>query len=130
MEKYFMEIDAFTLKNFLLKSTTPTLASGLLIESTHNNKTPYFFTRHLSHGKGMDENQAYFSAAFEIFERISARYYGEFPIYRATPRALKQNAIDLISLINQIRNTNTTYDKFSIDSPIDWVCGTSLCLEI
>ena len=37
-----------------------------LIEPTHNNKTPYFFSRQLSHGKGMDKQQAYFSAAFEI----------------------------------------------------------------
>ena len=97
-----------------------------LIEPTHNNKTPYFFSRQLSHGKGMDTQQAYFSAAFEILERVSARYYGEFPIYRATPRELGKDAIDLTPLMKQIRNTNTTYDIFSIDKPIDWVCGTSL----
>lgn len=105
-------------------SIIPVFDSAL--KTTHKNKTPYFFREQISHGKGISEKQAYFSAAFEIFERLSARYYGEKEIIRGSVKEVTPYNIDLEAFINQIHNSNTSYEKYNKDVPIDWVWGKSL----
>lgn len=97
-----------------------------ILETTHKNNTPYFFEKQVSHGKGINEKQAYFSAAFEIFERLSSRYYGEIPLIRSTINEVGTKAISLDVFSKQIFNHNTPYEPYSKDVPVDWVWGKSL----
>ena len=97
-----------------------------VLETTHKNNTPYFFDRQVSHGKGINEKQAYFSAAFEIFERLSSRYYGELPLIRGTINEVGNDAINLDVFANQIINPFTPYEPYNKDVPVDWVWGQSL----
>ncbi|WP_226929773.1 hypothetical protein [Fusobacterium necrophorum] len=52
----------------------------------------------------MNEQQAYFSAAFEIFERISARYFGEKQIISAKYQDVRDRAINLKLITDNIKN--------------------------
>ena len=96
------------------------------LEASHKNKTPYYFRKARTHGKGMTETQAYFSASFEMFEHISSYYLGDIPLVEAPYKAVKDLAINMDSVATSIRNYHTAYDKFSASSPIDWVWGKSL----
>ena len=100
-----------------------------LLKLTHKNKTPYYFGKQLSHGKGINRQQAYFSAAFEIFERLSARYFGELPLVRGSIRTLGSHCIDLKEATKVISKITTPYDPYNVDMPIDWVWGYSLIDE-
>ena len=97
-----------------------------LLKLTHKNKTPYYFGKQLSHGKGINRQQAYFSAAFEIFERLSARYFGELPLIRGTIRSLGSHCIDIKEATKVITKISSPYDTYDEDMPIDWVWGYSL----
>ena len=96
------------------------------LNTSHKNRTPYFLDVGVSHGKGITRQQAYFSAAFELFERMSARYYGTKPIIRATPNEVADHAIDLKSMTAQVSNLRTVYDDLDLNAPVDWVWGKSL----
>lgn len=96
------------------------------LKTAHKNTTPFFLDGGTSHGKGITQQQAYFSAAFELFERLSARYYGTETIIRATPREVSEYSIDLSKITSQVDNVDIVYDKFSPDDPVDWVWGKSL----
>ena len=96
------------------------------LKTSHKNGTPFFLEKSSSHGKGINQKQAYFSAAFELFERLSARYYGTEEIIRATPRDVASYSIDLQKITSQVDNMNIVYDKFNQDRPVDWVWGKSL----
>ena len=96
------------------------------LEASHKNKTPYYFRKARTHGKGMTETQAYFSASFEMFEHISSYYLGDIPLVEAPYKAVKDLAINMDSVATSIWNYHTAYDKFSASSPIDWVWGKSL----
>ncbi|AYZ74803.1 hypothetical protein EGX98_11340 [Fusobacterium necrophorum] len=74
------------------------------LEKSHINKTSYLLYSRLSHGKGINEQQAYFSAAFEIFERISARYFGEKQIISAKYQDVRDRAINLKLITDNIKN--------------------------
>lgn len=97
-----------------------------VLNNKNNHKLPYFLDSQLSHGKGLTTIQAKFSATFELFERLSARYFGEKKIIRASTSEIGNYAIDLDSFVNQIYNSNTSYEKYTKDTVIDWVWGKSL----
>lgn len=96
------------------------------LETTHKNKSPYFIEEQFSYGKGVNKTQAYFSAAFELFERISSRHYGEKEIIRGTAKQLSKYAMDVNSITKNIHNYNTPFERFDYNTPIDWVWGQSL----
>lgn len=124
LEKVGLDISIKRVMDNPFADILPVFDSSLC--ETHNNKTPYFFGDQVSHGKGINIKQAYFSAAFELFERLSARYYGEKAVVRGTIKELKEFAIDIKSYIEQIHNNNTTYEKYDENELVDWVWGESL----
>lgn len=97
-----------------------------ILLSVHKNNTPYIFTEQYSHGKGINASQAYFSAAFELFERISCRYYGEKEVIRATPKQLGCAAVDLSAFANQIVNHDSQFEAYDENMEMDWTWGNSL----
>lgn len=96
------------------------------LDTNHVNKTPYLLSDQRSHGKGMSEKQAYFSAAFELFERLSANYYGEKEVYVASYDEVKDCCIDLECFSKQLVYRIDGFDTFDKKAPIDWVCGYSV----
>lgn len=108
----------------ILNDIIPVFDSTL--KATHKNQTPYLFSTQESHGKGLDRKQAYFSAAFEIFERLSARFFGEKEILRASYDKVKKNAFNLDLFDSRILNRETPLEVFDPKEPVDWVMGYSL----
>jgi len=96
------------------------------LDMTHKNKTPYFFGEQHSHGKGINRKQAYFSASFEMFERLSARYFGEKEIIHGSKKQLGNLCADISKMTEIVDNIETVYDSYSDDMKIDWVWGYSL----
>lgn len=115
-----------------IKLGTENLASKIipvyhsLLETSHKNKTPYFFEAQHSYGKGINKKQAYFSAAFELFERLSARYYGEKEIICGSYSMLKDHCADISSLAGVHEGVDTVYDRFDISRDVDWIWAYSL----
>ncbi|MCR5756097.1 MAG: YcaO-like family protein, partial [Acetatifactor sp.] len=99
------------------------------LEMTHKNKSPYFFGEQHSHGKGINKRQAYFSASFEMFERLSARYFGEKEMIRGSYKELGNLCADISSMTKIVKGVNTVYEQFDSLEPIDWVWGYSLTGE-
>ncbi len=97
-----------------------------VLEMSHKNNTPYFFDSQHSYGKGINPKQAYFSAAFEMFERISARYFGEKEIVCGKYYELKDWCADIDSFVNLHEHVDTVYDKFDEHKDIDWVWSYSI----
>ena len=96
------------------------------LEEIHENPLGFVLEKQVSHGKGINREQAYFSAGFEIFERISSRYFGEKEIISAKPKDVEKIAIDLKTLTKNIHNTNTPLDVFDKEKYVDWVWGESI----
>lgn len=96
------------------------------LDSSHVNSSSYLLYSQWSHGKGLTKEQAYFSAAFEIFERISARYFGEKSIISAKYKDVKGCAINLAKITENILNIDTEFEQLTDESDIDWVTGFSL----
>ena len=96
------------------------------LEMTHKNKTPYFFGEQHSHGKGLNKRQAYFSASFEMFERLSARYFGEKELVCGSYNQLKDYCADVSGMTKVVEQVNTVYDQFEADKEVDWVWAYSL----
>lgn len=96
------------------------------LRKTHRNKTPYYYGTQLSHGKGINEQQARFSAAFEIMERLSSRYFGEKPIIRGKVSDLRVHCMDITEITKIVGNIETAFDSYNEDLDIDWVWGYSL----
>lgn len=96
------------------------------LEMTHKNKTPYFFGEQHSHGKGLNKRQAYFSAAFEMFERLSARYFGEKEIVCGSYKQLKEYCADVSEMTKVVEQVDSVYDSFDEEKEIDWVWAYSL----
>ena len=95
------------------------------IKTSYKNKTPFILQAINSQGKGLNPKQAYFSACFELFERLSARYYGDKKIIRATPAEVGERGFDL----DRIEIQKRILDKdFCIERSreIDWVEATSV----
>ena len=124
LKKTGLDIKINEVKATSLNDIIPVFDSSL--KSTHKNKTEYLFSSQESHGKGIDETQAYFSAAFELFERLSARFFGEKEVLYASYNEVKDIAFNLELLNSKIINKNTPFDKFDMNKKIDWVAGYSL----
>ncbi len=115
----FEKLTGGALDNILFRYTAT-------IESEYNSQVPFLIPKHLSQrGKGITEEQAYLSAAFELFERVSSRYYGNVEMVRATYKEVKDIAINIESYIGQTFY-NEVMNRFEKDTPIDWVWGYSL----
>lgn len=124
LDKLNLGIEINLIEDNPFKSVIPVYDSKL--QTTHKNVSPYFLEEQSSHGKGVNKTQAYFSAAFELFERISSRYYGEKEIISGTAKDLSRYIIDVNSITKNIVNYNTPFDKFDFHQSIDWVWGQSL----
>ncbi|MCD5401011.1 TOMM precursor leader peptide-binding protein [candidate division NPL-UPA2 bacterium] len=94
-------------------------------ESKYNSHLPLLDSKFQSRGKGVTEEQAYLSAAFELFERISSRYFGHEEIVRASYREVEDTAINLQACIGKTFHDGVM-DSFEKEAPIDWVWGYSL----
>ena len=94
-------------------------------ESSYDPKRAILIPQQKSRGKGLTEEQAYFSAAFELFERISAHYSGGFELIRAPYREVRDLAMDISSHIGRVFYQGGM-DTFHEDLPVDWVWGHSL----
>lgn len=97
-----------------------------ILKMSHKNNTPYFFDSQRSYGKGINPKQAYFSAAFEMFERLSARYLGEKEIVCGRYCDLKEWCADISSFVHLHEGVDTVYDEFDENKDIDWVWSYSL----
>jgi len=95
------------------------------IESRYESNFPFLISELKTSGKGITEEQAYLSAAFEFFERISSRYYGNIELVRATYSEVKEVAVHVPSVIGKTFH-NGVIDSFKEDMLIDWVWGYSL----
>lgn len=97
-----------------------------ILRPSHSAQFPYFLEAQHSYGKGLNPQQAYFSAAFELFERLSARYYGEKEVICGTYSDLKDWCADFQDFYNIQENVQTIYDGFDISQNIDWIWAFSL----
>lgn len=128
--KFFLEslnlnIEVKRLEENIFNNILPVYDSKL--NTTHKNSTPYFFKEQKSHGKGLTERQAFFSAVFELVERLSSRYYGEIPIIRGKISEVKDHMVDIKSITRQIDNISERCEDYISDEQIvDWVWGQSL----
>jgi bacteriocin biosynthesis cyclodehydratase domain-containing protein len=94
-------------------------------ESSYDPKRAMLVPKLESRGKGLTQEQAYFSAAFELFERISANYTGGFELIRAPYSEVKDLALNIPSHLGKVFH-NGGMDTFHEDAPVDWVWGHSL----
>lgn len=124
MNKLDLEINISLVEDNPFDSVIPVYDSEM--KSSHNNKSKYILEEQSSYGKGINKTQAYFSAAFELFERISSRYYGEKKIVRGSAKELKKYIMNCETISENIRNSHTPFDKFNEELDIDWVWGQSL----
>lgn len=86
---------------------------------------PFTIDEHRHWGKGMNEEQAYLSAGFELMERICAEYSGNVEMIQRTYSEVKDLALDLQTRVGEqhyLRNI----DSIDADIPVDWVWGWSL----
>lgn len=96
------------------------------VEQNYNNSNSFLFRKNEGAGKGLTEQQAYFSAGFELLEHMGLQYGGDIPVISAKYSDVKTKAIDLKELASTIKNSNTVYDSFDEDDEIDWVVAKSL----
>ncbi|MCW5212723.1 hypothetical protein VU04_07405, partial [Desulfobulbus sp. TB] len=71
-------------------------------ERSYDPKRAMLIPQLESRGKGLTEEQAYFSAAFELFERISANYTGGFELIRAPYSEVKDLALNIPSHLGKV----------------------------
>ena len=95
------------------------------IKSIHKSQLPFIIPDMTNRGKGITDEQAYISAAFELFERISSMYYGDVEMVRATHEEVKALAINVKAYIGRTF-LHGVMDRFEKDKPVDWVWGYSL----
>lgn len=96
------------------------------IEQSNLRNIPYMIKDNNAAGKGITEQQSYFSAGFELLEHISLQYTGDIPIISARYSEIASHAVDFKYLDDTIMNKNTYYDNYEEDKEIDWVVATSL----
>ena len=96
------------------------------IDQIYNSGSGFLFRKTEGAGKGLTEQQAYFSAGFELLEHAGLQYGGDIPIISAKYCDVKAHAIDIIELVDTIKNTNTIYDSFDKDAEVDWVVANSV----
>jgi len=96
------------------------------IRSKYNAQLPFHVHGDLTQrGKGITEEQAYLSAAFELFERLSSKYYGDVEMIRATFEEVADIAVNPQACIGEVFHRGEM-ERFSRSAPIDWVWGYSL----
>lgn len=95
------------------------------VKNRYNPQLPFIIPDSTNRGKGITDEQAYISAAFELFERISSRYYGDVEIVRAAYEEVKDLAINVKAYIGQTC-LHGVMDRFEKDKPVDWIWGYSL----
>jgi len=96
------------------------------VDQTSRNDLPFLIREEDGFGKGLTTTQAYFSAAFELFEHMGLQYTGDIPIVCAKYSDVKDVAIDMPQLAGTIMNDFTAFDKFDANAELDWVVATSL----
>lgn len=96
------------------------------LEKNYKSRTKIIFEEQLSHGKGMDREQAFLSAGYELVERISARYYGDVDLITGAYSDLKEYCMHVSPMVRTVENIKTVYDKFEDKKVIDWVWGYSI----
>ena len=116
-----LSIEIKQAEDYPLKDVIPVFHAEL--SASHHNSTSYLFSSEESHGKGITVEQAYFSCAFEIFERLSSRYFGEEEIVVAQYKKVQDVAIDLQSICDSIVLKDAGFDQLTSDMEIDWVAG-------
>lgn len=119
-----LSIEIKQAENYPLKDILPVFHAEL--STSHHNITSHLFSSEESHGKGITVEQAYFSCAFEIFERLSSRYFGEEEIILARYKEVRSKAIDLQSICDNIVLKDTGFDRLTSDTEIDWVVGYTI----
>lgn len=98
------------------------------IDNYYNKKFPFIITSKNNRGKGLSLEQAYLSGAFELLERISAEYYGDVEMIRASYAQMEDVAIDVPSQIGEV-HCDFGLENFDSDTAIDWIWGYSLARQ-
>ena|GEM_PF-903227 len=98
------------------------------ISNFYKHDFPLLIHREHDWGKGITEDQAYLSAAYELFERICSGYYGHVDMIRASYEEVKDSAMDVENRIGTV-HYDRNIDRFDRRLPIDWVWGYSLVKE-
>ncbi len=102
---------------------------GSVLKGGVNERLPFLAAGHMmQRGKGITQEQAYLSAAFEMFERLCAEYYGDIEMVRASYSEVEDMALDLTRYLGT-PFYHGLFDHFDRTSPIDWVWGYSLTHE-
>lgn len=78
------------------------------------------------YGKGITHKQAYYSACFELIERLSAMDYTSKEFTRHSYDGVREYVADVKDKINSIYGIGLTYDVFNKYKKTDYVLGHSL----
>jgi thiazole/oxazole-forming peptide maturase SagD family component len=98
------------------------------ISNFYSKDFPVLITEKNQWGKGVTDEQAFLSGAFELFERICSEYHGNVEMIRAPYRDVQNIAIDVEAQIGTVY-FDRGIDRFDEDMAIDWVWGYSLIRE-
>ncbi len=91
-----------------------------------NSNSGLMINKQMSYGKGITDEQAYFSAGFELFERLSAADYMSKQFVRCSPQVCGQYEVDVNEKINAVSKVGLTFDSYKMDKDVDYVYGYSL----
>ncbi len=98
---------------------------GSEVDAFYHKDFPFIIERKNHWGKGVSQEQAFLSGGFELFERISAEYYGDIEMIRACYSEVQDIAIDVKAQIGTVY-CDHGLEPFTDDAEIDWVWGYSL----
>ncbi len=87
---------------------------------------PFLIPEKLHTGKGISEEQAFLSAAYEMAERVSASYHGQISLIQAKPSEVRDCALDIHQYIGTQYLSLPGLDRPEDDIKIDWVWAKSL----
>jgi len=80
-------------------------------------------------GKGISEEQAFLSAAYEMAERVSAAYHAQIPLVSATPEKVRYCALDICRYLGEQYLDLPGFDRFEPSLSVDWVWAQNLLSE-
>ncbi len=109
-----------------LDNVLPSFSSE--VDAFYHNDFPFIIEKKNHWGKGLSQEQAFLSGGFELFERISAEYYGDVEMIRAPYSEVRDMAIDVKAQIGTVQ-CDYGLESFTPDTEIDWVWGYSLIQE-
>ncbi len=101
---------------------------GSEIDAFYHKDFPFIIDKKNHWGKGLSQEQAFLSGGFELFERISADYYGDVEMIRASYDEVRDIAIDVKAQIGTVQ-CDYGLEPFTVDTEIDWIWGYSLTQE-